>query len=687
MSSLRCLTLACFTFALVACGTKTTPNQAVADVAGADLQTSDAAADVGTADIDPFAGAPPAVCRTPAPWTDQKVYEDATEAVGISTKGLATVGVRLSTADLTGDLYPELFARRMVLGTREAFVPGKQNVMLLRNNAASGTWTFGDMTQDSGILQTRDGQDGRPAHIIVYGDVDNDGDLDAFAGAQVSEDPAVDVTKTDSSELMINDGKGHFTLPTSQPFAQADLRRSLSAASFTDYDRDGKLDLWLGYATWGKNGFPIPSQLLRGAGDGDFSIVTTAEGLMTKDWKYQADVEAGTVHRHTWGVAACDMNGDGDPDLLGVSYGRYFNSFWLGAKLGDSGSRFDDLKDFSHLDRDDDDDWTSNWNAQCYCQENPSAEDCSKCGKPVVDCVQLKAAFKGSYRWSHETDRKPWRLGGNTGTAVCADLDRDGDLDLVETTIVHPDVGPSSDPTRIIRNAGNPIPVFTHLKGKDTGLKHNFSGGEQDVGDMTAAVLDFDNDGRLDILVASSDYPGTHAMLYHQNDKGTFDEVPIKLGIDHQHAHGVAVADFDRDGDLDVALGHSLMRCNLSPDECKATEEVHVFRNVFGQSGNYLELQLVGTGGSNRSAIGARVWVTAGGVTQMAEVGGGYGHFGMQQDTVLHFGLGTACAIDEVKVRWPDGSLTVQSWHNVRANYLARLEQGKEGPSYPLWKP
>jgi len=679
-------TLIALVLSIAACDAKsTTSTPPAADAAAADTVQSDSTAD-------PFAGAPPAICRAPKAWIDSQVYEDATESVGVSPKGLATVAVRLSTADLNGDLYPELFARRMVIGTREAFLPGKQNLMLLKNMSGTGTWTFTDMTKESGILQTRDAKDGRPAHIVVYGDVDNDGDLDVFAGAQISEDPAVDVTKTDSSELMLNDGKGKFSFAPTQTFAQADLRRSLTSASFTDYDRDGKLDLWLGYATWGKSGFAIPSQLLQGTGTGDFAIVTTAEGLMTKDWKLMADVEAGTVHRHTWGTAACDMNGDGNPDLLGVTYGRFFNSFWLGGKLGDSGKRFDDLKDYSHLDRDDNDDWTSNWNAQCYCQENPTAAECDKCGKPAVNCAALKAAFKGSYRWSHESDRKAWRLGGNTGTAICADLDGDGDLDLVETTITHPDVGPSSDATRIIRNDGNAIPVFAHLKGKDTGLVHTFSGGEEDVGDMTGAVFDFDNDGRPDILIASSDYPGTHAMLFHQNAKGTFDEVPIKLGIDHHRAHGVAVADFDRDGDLDVALGSSRMRCAALPasgipdDDCQATEQIHVFRNVFGQDGNFTELQLVGTGGSNRSAIGARVWVTAGGVTQMQELGGGYGHFGMQQDTVLHFGLGANCTIDEVKVRWPDGSLTIEHFKNVRANYLVRLEQGKALPSYPLVK-
>ena len=127
------------------------------------------------------------------------------------------------------------------------------------------------------------------------------------------------------------------------------------------------------------------------------------------------------------------------------------------------------------------------------------------------------------------------------------------------------------------------------------------------------------------------------------------------------------------------------MRCNLTPTECYKTEEVHVFQNDMPQ-GNYLQVALEGTGGSNRSAIGARVWVKAGGVTHMADLDGGHSLFGAQDDLVLHFGLGTACAIDEVTVRWPDGSLTTQTWKNVRANYLVKLTQGNDKVAYPLVK-
>ncbi len=662
---------------LLHCG-QASPATTTTDTAAAPIDATDA-----QDAVDPWAGAPPAICRSAtASWSaGQTTFTDITLAADVS--GVA--GVRLSTADLTGDLYPDLTARRMIMGQRDAFVPGQRTLTLLRNNAASGTWTFQDITQDSHITQTRDGAQGRASHIVVYGDVDNDGDLDVFAGNSIPADPTKDLFPQDSSELMINDGTGQFSLTKTQTFADKKLlRKQLSSASFLDFDRDGKLDLFLGYTTW-TNDSPVQNPLLQGDGQGGFVDATVAAGVQTQPLK-TANIESGAAHRNTWGTAACDMNNDGWPDIMTVSYGRYFNGFFLNGQLGGSGNPFDDLRQEAHLDRDDNDDWTSNWNAQCWCHDNPSDDQCNTVPKPVVDCVQLKAAFGGQYRWNHATDRKPYRLGGNTGTAVCADLDRDGDLDLVEGTIVHPDVGPSSDPTRIIRNNGQKLPDFTHLHGEDTGLKHSWPTGQaDDVGDMMVAVLDFDGDGRLDILVASSDYPGTHAMLFHQKVDGTYEEVPVDQGIDHKHAHGIAIADFDRDGDLDVVLGHSLMRCSLSPTECQPTEQIHVFRNDYKAHGNWVELQLLGGPLSNRAAIGARVQVTAGGQTQTFEVGGGHGHYGMQQDLVIHAGLGNSCEIDSIQVRWPDAAGTTETWQHVRANYLVRLEQG-HGPTYPLAK-
>ena len=644
--------------------------------------------EVATAsDTDDFSGAPPAICRAGTVWTDQASFSDITPQA-FSVDVTQVVGVSLGSADIDGDLFPDLSVRSSSgMGNREFFIPGKRSVWLLHNASSGKDLRFGDVTQSSGVTATRDGGEGRQMQIVVFGDVDNDGDVDMFCGDSIVTDPTKDLFKQDSSELMLNDGSGHFSLPATASFATKELRRSLGSAAFVDYDRDGKLDLWLGYMTWGAGGSPNPDQLVQGDGAGNFTQVSAAEGIVTTSYT-QSHVEAGSAPHHTWGATACDVDGDGHPDLLTTSYGRDFNTFWRGGFQGDGSVRFVDQKQEAHLDRDDNDDWTSNWNAQCWCHDHPTDAECDTCGPPEVQCKYLNFAQPGQpvqYRWNHPTDRKPYRLGGNTGWLQCADMDNDGDLDLLEGSIVHPDVGPSSDPTRILRNDGlvAGVPSFSHLHAADNGLRPLDR--KNDVGDMAGAVLDFDNDGLQDVLIASSDYPGTHALLFHQQPGGTFAEVPTKLGIAMQHAHGATVADFDRDGDLDVALGHSTMRCNLSPTECFKTEEVHVFRNDM-PAGNFLQVQLVGSGGSNRSAIGARVWVKAGGVTQMQELGGGYGLFAQQNDLTLHFGLGAACTIDEVKVRWPDGAQTTQAWHSVRANYLVKLTQGETKVGYPLVK-
>jgi hypothetical protein len=83
---------------------------------------------------------------------------------------------------------------------------------------------------------------------------------------------------------------------------------------------------------------------------------------------------------------------------------------------------------------------------------------------------------------------------------------------------------------------------------------------------------------------------------------------------------------------------------------------------------------------SNRSAIGARVILSAGGVTQVSEVRGG-GSYYSQNDLRMHFGLGSAKAIDRVEVRWPNGNIEV--WTGVEPNRIVTLTEGTGRPVPP----
>ncbi len=602
-------------------------------------------------------GDPP--CAAGTAWAPGvPVFRESTAGRGLD----GVEGVRLSVTDLDADGLPDLFVRRSG-GGADDFAPGGRRVTWLLRNTGGGR--FEDVTEASGLVAPRqpgDARIGRPAEIAVFGDLDHDGDLDAFT-AFANADPANPATE--SAEVLLNDGTGRFALgPEDASVRAAGRLAPRSAAAFVDVDRDGLLDLWIGNGAVSGRA-PSADELHRGTGGGHFENVTTDLGIRTKAWQRVEDLNAALAHSNAWAVAACDLNGDGAPELLASSYGRAPNHLWQALPDGtyrnrsiESGYAFDERTD-----------WTDNESARCWCQLHRDDEGCASVPAPRIACNTDADAF----RWNHGTDREPYRLGGNSGTTVCADVNGDGALDLLTTEIVHWDVGSSSDPSELLVNTGAAEVRFERPGNEATGLARNHDRVDWNDGDITAAVFDFDNDGHPDVWIGSTDYPGTRGHLFHGQGDGTFVPVPPEVGIDSLAAHGVAVADFDRDGDLDVVVGHSRARCE---DQCYETAQVRYFENVLGSAGNWVQLALEGGPGTNRSAIGARVEVRAGGRLGVQEVGGGHGHYGIQHDLALHFGLGDTCEA-EVMVRWPDAAATTETFA-VRAGRRYRVVQGQK---------
>jgi hypothetical protein len=180
------------------------------------------------------------------------------------------------------------------------------------------------------------------------------------------------------------------------------------------------------------------------------------------------------------------------------------------------------------------------------------------------------------------------------------------------------------------------------------------------------ATGDLDNDMDVDVYaVQATGLRNVENLLLENLGDGTFRRVPGAAGAPGSAlgiADAVALADYDADGFLDLAVSNGR---GMGP---RSVGPLQLYRNG-GNANHWLELDLVGTR-SSREAIGAEVRVTAGGRTQVRFQGGGV-HRGAQDHARLHFGLGPHERVDELVVHWPSGARTTLS--DVAADQVLRV--------------
>jgi len=471
----------------------------------------------------------------------------------------------------------------------------------------------------------------RGPNVVQFGDVNNDGQLDLYYGRYTE---LIDADSNDDrlrSEIWLGDGKGGFVkLPDS---GVGEPPGSTVAACFVDYDQDGNVDLFTGnaYVAYGKSHAAFPDRLFRGNGDGTFEDVTAKAGLLGSAEPGNRD-----SRKPTYGVAHTDWNNDGLQDLLVATYGRQWNRLWR--NNGDG--TFTDVAEQVGFDGD---------------------ADRSGVHPPEID----------------REDEKPFRANGNTFDTAVADFDNDGDMDCFLAEITHWWAGSSSDRSTLLVNQG-PSRGFAFHRNRDRVVRHH-AAERWNQGDLHAGWLDIDNDGYLDLLISSSDYPDEQVLrLYHQEVDGTFEEWTDRLGFRWMNATQISLADFDRDGATDILIGTNNMR--LTEEQIQGHDlSIGLFRNVAAAQtcNRFVNIRLLG------QAVGARVTVVTRRRRQIREVYGGLGHAGHRDDTDCRFGLGKARSIDIVEVRWPDADHAIQTFRNVATNRFYVLRKGGKLETVP----
>ena len=521
-----------------------------------------------------------------------------------------------------------------------------------------------DVARESGIAFVHENAATAEKYLIetmgggaAWLDYDGDGFLDLYltnSAATAEFEPSRPL----AGALYRNAGNGAFESAAPETGVGAPGLFAMGVAA-GDYDNDGDTDLAVTGYGW--------SVLFRNEGNGSFRDVTEA---------------AGTANAGMWGTSSAwlDYDRDGLLDLVIVNYL----------------------------------DWSPERNLHCgelrpgyrsYCHPNKYR------GQPPT-------LYRNLGNGSFEDASRAAGLSGYAGNGlgvVCFDYDRDGWTDVF--------VANDSTPNFLFRNGGDgtfeevafvagvalgengeaeagmgvdaadydgdgrPDLYVTHLDFEFDRLYRNLGDGsfldatfQDGIGYKTFQMsgfgtrfVDYDNDGWRDLFVANGHvldnielfHEGTayeERKLAFRNVGGRFEEEGARLGAAlsvPRVSRAAAFADYDNDGDIDVAVANN-------------GQEPQLLRNDSGSHHHWLQVLLVGVE-TNRDGIGARVTVSSDGLVQVAERTGG-GSYQAAHDPRLHFGLGRRAMVSRVEVVWPSG--IVDRIESLEADRTVVIKEG-----------
>ena len=545
----------------------------------------------------------------------ERWFEDVTKKAGVAIKhtnrqfqneyskimeGYTALGASAQVADFDGDGFEDLFLTDSALDGHNR---------LMRNN---GNFTFTDVTAGSGIGTGNDPQNASADALWL--DYDNDGKPDLL------------ILRFGHNELYHNLGGGKFKDVTKAAGLDRYLN-SITSVAF-DYDRDGYVDIFVGayfqavnlFAPGTPKFFPESFEtanngggviVYRNNGNGTFTDVTEKIGLKTSGW--------------TLDLGHGDADNDGFDDLyVACDFGtdRFFHN-------NGNGTFTDITEKAIGIDT------KKGMNAEWGDYDNDGLLDI------YVSNITDEYMREGNFLWHNNGNLTFTDVAKETGTdntgwgwgAKFFDYDNDTWLDLYATN-GWVSAGPDDYVPDIFEMIVRPNIDLSDARNWPPMGNKSLSGYEK-------------------------------KKLFH-NEKGLgFVDHAARHGVDsNRDGRGVAIADFDHDGRLDMFVAN-------------ANGEPFLYRNVMPAGPHWVSFELEGTK-SNRRATGAQVRLTAGGKTYLRFVDGGNG-FAAQGTARLHFGLGATAKIDSIEVRWPNGQK--QSFTSIPVDRISRIVEGASNVS------